>query len=53
MLISQDDRLSFEKSKPGRRAISFPKERLSGADPLKNLPQGLFAPDFDRIPGDE
>jgi glycine dehydrogenase subunit 2 len=42
MLISQDDRLSFEKSKPGRRAVSFPKERCSGEDPFKNIPKNLL-----------
>ena len=42
MLISQDDRLSFEKSKPGRRAVSLPKERFLGADSLKNIPKGLL-----------
>jgi glycine dehydrogenase subunit 2 len=41
MLISQDDRLSFEKSKPGRRAVSLPPVRFSG-DPLKNIPKGLL-----------
>lgn len=42
MLISQDDRLSFEKSKPGRRAVYLPKERFSDADPLKNIPKDLL-----------
>ncbi len=49
MLISQDDRLSFEKSKPGRRAVSFPEERFSGEDPAQKPPEGSFAPDLDRI----
>ncbi len=29
MLISSDDRLSFEKSQPGRRSVTLPKGRLS------------------------
>lgn len=41
MLISQDDRLSFEKSKPGRRGVILPKGRLCGSDPLKNIPAHL------------
>ena len=42
MLISQDDRLSFEKSKPGRRAVCFPRARFSTEDPLKSIPKGLL-----------
>jgi len=42
MLISQDDRLSFEKSKSGRRAAILPAARLSEADPRKNIPSGLL-----------
>ncbi len=42
MLISQDDRLSFEKSKPGRRAVTLPKSRFSEAAPQKSLPKGLL-----------
>jgi glycine dehydrogenase subunit 2 len=42
MLISQDDRLSFEKSKPGRRAVSLSKERFSDEDPLKDIPGRLL-----------
>ena len=42
MLISQDDRLSFEKSKPGRRAVSLPKERFSGVDSPKSIPRNLL-----------
>ena len=42
MLISQDDRLSYEKSKPGRRAIRLPEERYSDEDPHKNIPTGLL-----------
>lgn len=29
MLISSDDRLSFEKSQPGRKSVTLPKGRLS------------------------
>ena len=42
MLISQDDRLSFEKSRAGRRAVRFPSERFSGKDPLKDIPVGFL-----------
>lgn len=42
MLISQDDRLSFEKSRPGRRAVNLPATRFSGEDPLKRIPKGLL-----------
>ena len=42
MLISPDDRLSFEKSKPGRRAVRLPAERFCSEDPLKSIPQGLL-----------
>ncbi|HNX69369.1 MAG TPA: aminomethyl-transferring glycine dehydrogenase subunit GcvPB [Candidatus Omnitrophota bacterium] len=41
MLISSDDRLSFEKSRPGRRGVDLPKERFCAADPLGNVPQNL------------
>ncbi len=37
MLISRDDRLSFEKSNPGRRCVTMPKERLAKA----SVPAGL------------
>jgi glycine dehydrogenase subunit 2 len=42
MLISMDDRLSFEKSKSGRRAVSLPKERFLAADALKDIPKNLL-----------
>ena len=42
MLISQDDRLSFEKSKPGRRAVRLPESRLFSKEPRKGIPQGLL-----------
>ncbi len=42
MLISQDDRLSFEKSKPGRRAVRLPAERFSAEKPLTGIPKGLL-----------
>jgi len=42
MLISQDDRLSFEKSKPGRRAVRLSEARFSQEDPRKNIPAGLL-----------
>ena len=42
MLISPDDRLSFEKSKPGRRAVSFSQERFCAAGAIKNIPQTLL-----------
>jgi glycine dehydrogenase subunit 2 len=42
MLISQDDRLSFEKSKPGRRAVRLPESRFSPNDALKSIPKGLL-----------
>lgn len=41
MLISQDDRLSFEKSVPGRRGVILPKERFCENDPFKNIPPHL------------
>ena len=41
MLISQDDRLSFEKSKPGRRAVRLPASRFS-KDARKSIPEGLL-----------
>lgn len=37
MLISQDDRLSFEKSKPGRRGVLLPKARFCKDDPLQKM----------------
>jgi len=42
MLISQDDRLSFEKSKPGRRAVRFSEARFSSENPLQSIPKGLL-----------
>ncbi|OQA57433.1 MAG: putative glycine dehydrogenase (decarboxylating) subunit 2 [Candidatus Omnitrophica bacterium ADurb.Bin277] len=33
MLISRDDRLSFEKSSPGRRGVILPREKFSRAEP--------------------
>ena len=42
MLISLDDRLSFEKSKPGRRAVRLPEVRFSQQDPLQSIPKGLL-----------
>ena len=42
MLISQDDRLSFEKSKIGRRAVRLPESRFSDQKPHDVIPQGLL-----------
>ena len=42
MLISQDDRLSFEKSKPGRRAVRLPEARFSRKNPQTHIPKGLL-----------
>lgn len=41
MLISTDSRLSFEKSKPGRRGVKFPKARACKKSPLERLPESL------------
>ena len=41
MLISMDDRLSFEKSKPGRRAVNFSTERFFDGNPAQVIPKGL------------
>lgn len=38
MLISQDNRLSFEKSKAGRRGVSMPRERVCSQDPIQGIP---------------
>ena len=42
MLISQDDRLSFEKSKPGRRAVRLPEGRFLQGGPEKHIPKGML-----------
>ncbi len=42
MLISQDDRLSFEKSKPGRRAVRLPESRFFSSPPPRSVPPGLL-----------
>lgn len=42
MLISRDDRLSFEKSKTGRRGVTLPKERFCTADPTQTVPKHLL-----------
>ncbi|HOW87560.1 MAG TPA: aminomethyl-transferring glycine dehydrogenase subunit GcvPB [Candidatus Omnitrophota bacterium] len=41
-MISQDDRLSFEKSKSGRRAVTLPSARFSGESPTKAVSSGLL-----------
>lgn len=41
MLISQDDRLSFEKSKSGRQGVMLPRERFCTGDPLQKIPARL------------
>lgn len=41
MLIIHDDRLSFEKSQPGRRAVTFSGARLFGKDPLAQVSKTL------------
>ncbi len=41
MLISRNDRLSFEKSSPGRRGVDLPNARFCDEDPLKKIPHGL------------
>jgi len=38
MLISQDTRLSFEKSMPGRRGVTLPQERLEKTKPIDQMP---------------
>ncbi len=42
MLISLDDRLSFEKSKPGRRGVTLPRDRFCSKDPLREVPKHLL-----------
>jgi len=42
MLISQDDRLSFEKSKPGRRAVRLPESRFFSSNLQGSVPSGLL-----------
>lgn len=41
MLIIHDDRLSFEKSKPGRRAVPLPADRFCDQGALTQIPQHL------------
>ncbi|MBI3314255.1 MAG: aminomethyl-transferring glycine dehydrogenase subunit GcvPB [Candidatus Omnitrophica bacterium] len=41
MLISKDTRLSFEKSRPGRRGAKLPKDRLSKYSTSSILPEEL------------
>jgi len=41
MLILEDDRLSFEKSRPGRRGTRLPAARFSAANPLGQIPEGF------------
>ena len=41
MLISDNDRLSFEKSKAGRQGVVLPKARCSKKSPLDQIPEGL------------
>ncbi|MBN1688234.1 MAG: aminomethyl-transferring glycine dehydrogenase subunit GcvPB [Candidatus Omnitrophica bacterium] len=40
-MISQDSRLSFEKSKPGRQGVKLPRARCFKKDVLSRLPEGL------------
>ena len=50
MLISNDARLSFEKSRAGRRGATLPKDRLAGSN--ASLPKHLMrhdAPNFPEI----
>jgi glycine dehydrogenase subunit 2 len=42
MLISRDSRLSFEKSRPGRRGAGAPGERLLGQKTEEMIPRGLL-----------
>jgi glycine dehydrogenase subunit 2 len=42
MLISGDSRLSFEKSRPGRKGASLPSARYSKTSAANHLPQGLL-----------
>ncbi|MDD5670446.1 MAG: aminomethyl-transferring glycine dehydrogenase subunit GcvPB, partial [Candidatus Omnitrophica bacterium] len=41
MLISNDDRLSFEKSSPGRLGVSLPKERYAKTKAVSGVPKNL------------
>lgn len=41
MLISPDDRLSFEKSRPGREGVVLPRERFCAEDPVKKIASHL------------
>ena len=41
MLISEDDRLSFEKSRPGRRGTKLPASRFCSRKPLEQISQEL------------
>lgn len=41
MLIDSDSKLSFEKSRPGRRGAKLPEARLSGKNPTHLIPEHL------------
>ena len=41
MLISSDNKLSFEKSRAGRKGVSLPKDRFCENPPLNNIPTSL------------
>ncbi len=50
MLIDPESRLSFEKSRSGRRGTQFPKERLSGKEASKLLPAALLRKEAPQLP---
>lgn len=41
MLISKDNRLSFEKTKSGRRGVHLPSKRILSKSPLEKIPDHL------------
>ncbi len=42
MLINKDDRLSFEKSRPGRKGVTLPSSRFSGKKPETAMAESLL-----------
>ena len=50
MLITKDDRLSFEKSQHGRQGVSLPTEHFSSVKPQAILPSPLKRQDAVRFP---
>lgn len=50
MLISKDDRLSFEKSRPGRKGASLPKSRCLKKKAVDSIPENLIRKSPLRLP---